>query len=146
MSCRLKAIWISDAFASRAVDECAHLLLQLFHIFSDEVSMSGSSGGGGGGGIGSREVSCDGLSFRTQLASPQAAVVATLAVGHVLQVRYLQVGTAQVLVAQANGQNVGSLLGVNATRLRECILANHQYVATVVQIHGGQVTVDVAHV
>lgn len=145
MSLRLKAIWISDAFASGAVDECAHLLVQLFHIFSDEVSMSGSSGGGGGG-IGSREVSCDDLSFRTQLASPQAAVVATLAVGHVLQVRYLQVGTAQVLVAQANGQNVGSLLGVNATRLRECILANHQYVATVVQIHGGQVTVDVAHV
>ena len=47
--------------------------------------MSGSSGGGGGG-IGSREVSCDALSFRTQLASPVPGVVATLAPGQILQV------------------------------------------------------------
>lgn len=107
--------------------------------------MSGSSGGGGGG-IGSREVSCDDLSFRTQLASPVPAVVATLAPGQVLQVLVTLIGAAQVLVAQAAGKNVGSLLGANATRLRECILANHKYEATVVQIQNGQVTVDVKHV
>lgn len=107
--------------------------------------MSGSSGGGGGG-IGSREVSCEDLRFTTQLASPQAAVVSTLKTGQVLQVSITTVGTTQVLVVQAGGANAGSLVGTNATRLRECILAGSQYQATVTAIQSGQVTLQVEHV
>lgn len=107
--------------------------------------MSGS-GGGGGGGIDSREVSCTDLRFTTQLASPQAAVVSTLSPGQVLQVVITTVGTSQVLVVQSGGANAGSLVGTNAIRLRECILAGSKYKATVTAIQSGQVTLQIEHV
>lgn len=105
--------------------------------------MSGSSGGGGGGG-GRREISCEDLSFTTQLVTPQAAV-ATLAIGQVLQLDIVRRGAEQVLAALANGAVVGVLIGDNATRLRECILAGHSYTATVTRTNGLQITVDVEH-
>ncbi len=106
--------------------------------------MSGSSGSSSFG-DGSRQVACEEIKFTTQLASPQPQVVIALTVGQVLQVRIVPIQAAQVLVAQAFGVTVGSLVGSNATRLRECILAGHEYTARVVKINGGQVTVDVEH-
>lgn len=107
--------------------------------------MSGS-GAGGGGGIDGRPVSCEDLRFTTQLASPQVAVVSKLSKGQTLQVDIATVGATQVLVVQAGGANAGSLVGTNATRLRECILAGSQYLATVVDIQSGQVTLQIEHV
>lgn len=90
--------------------------------------------------------SCDDLSFATQLASPQAAVLATLASGQVLQVALVTINATQVLVVQANGQTAGSLVGSNASRLRECILKGHRYKAKVTSVKGGQVSLTVEHV
>lgn len=106
--------------------------------------MSGS--GGGGGSIDSREVDCIDLKFTTQLASPQAQVVSTLVIGQVLDVGIVALQTGQVLVAQDNGTTVGALVGTYAKRLRECVLSQHIYKATVVKLNGGQVTVEVEHV
>lgn len=106
--------------------------------------MSGS--GGGGGSFDSGEVDCVVLRFTTQLASPQAHIVATLVIGQVLDVGIVTLQAGQVLVAQVNGATVGALVGTYAKRLRECVLSHHTYNATVVKLNGGQVTVEVEYV
>lgn len=107
--------------------------------------MSGSSGGGGGS-FDRGEIDCVDLKFTTQLASPQPQVVATLAMGQVLDVAVVTVQAVQALVALANGVTVGALVGTHAKRLRECVLSGHVYKATVVKLNGGQVTIEVEHV
>jgi len=106
--------------------------------------MSGSSGGGGGGGGGGGDgVDCSNLKFDVQLSSPQAAVVQTLLVGEVLQVRIAGVNGTQVLQVSKQGSAVGGLIGSFSAKLRECIIGGTVYDATVLTISGGQVRVHV---
>lgn len=107
--------------------------------------MSGSSGGGGGGGD-PHPPRCDTLQFDAQLVSTQAAVVATLKVGDVLDVSLSVYKGQSVVQVMHQGQVVGSLTGPDANQLRKCIEDGHQYKATVLIINGGQVRVRVEHV
>jgi hypothetical protein len=102
--------------------------------------MTGSSGGGGGGLTGN-EVPCSELRFEIQLSSPQAAVVQSLSPGVVLDVGIASFNGTQVLQASRNGATVGGMVGGQAARLRECILAGSKFKATVQTINGGQVRV-----
>ena len=109
--------------------------------------MSGGGGGGGGGGDGGgEEIDCNKLRFEAQLASPQAAVVATLSVGEVLDVDVVNMSGQLVVQVLKGGSAAGGLAGPDATRLRNCIGNGHQYKATVRTINGGQVRVQVLHV
>lgn len=108
--------------------------------------MSGSGGGGGGGGGGSTPSPCETLRFEAQLTSPQAAVVATLSVGDVLDVALANLKGQTVVQVLKSGQVAGGLTGPDAARLRTCLDDGHNYMATVLVINGGQVRVRVTHV
>lgn len=110
--------------------------------------MSGSSGGGGGGGGGgiveNDEIACHLLKFETRITSPNAAVIVTLTVGKQLNIQIAAGSTAQeIQVVTPEGQIVGGLLHNRAQRLRECLLAQTRYKATVRSINNGQVDVFV---
>lgn len=104
------------------------------------------SGGGGGGGGGRDYGPCEELKFDAQLTSPQPMVVQTLSAGEILQVNIVNLKGQQILQVLKNGEPVGGLIGGDAGRLRECILAGHDFNATVLTINGGQVRVHVEHV
>lgn len=109
--------------------------------------MSGSGGGGGGGGGGVPDTQpCDTLKFTILVSSPQPAAVATLKVGDVLEIDVAQRGAQVVVRVLQAGTLVGGLAGPDATRLRNCIDAGHDYQAEVLSINGGQVRVEVTHV
>lgn len=107
--------------------------------------MSGGGGGGGGGG-GPDYGPCEELKFDAQLTSPQPAVVQTLSVGEILQIDIVSIKGQQILQVLKDTQPVGGLIGGDAARLRECILAGHEFNATVISINGGQVRVHVEYV
>lgn len=106
--------------------------------------MSGSGGGGGGGrSYDDVEIPCSKLKFDAQVSSPQPAVVSTLSPGDVLDVRVTTgVGTQSVQVFKGT-QLVGGLVGNLVPRLRECLLANNNFKATVLSVNSGQVKVRV---
>lgn len=106
--------------------------------------MSGSSGGGGGSY--DYESPCDKLRFEAQLTSPQPAVVATLVVPDVLDIKVVTMKGLVVVQVHKHGQVVGGLAGPDATRLRNCIEQGHQYKATIRSINGGQVRILVEHI
>lgn len=105
--------------------------------------MSGSGGGGFGGG-GDGEVSCDRLSFETQLSSPKPAVVSGIEVGDVLSVEVEPQGAVQVVVIKHRGQVAGGITSPRMVRLLECLQLGSRYSATVVRIVGGQVIVRIS--
>lgn len=106
--------------------------------------MSGSGGGGFGGGGGGDEVSCDRLSFETQLSSPKPAVIAGINVGDVLSVDIDQQGAAQVVVIKHGNQIAGGITSPKMARLLECLRLGSRYTATVMSKVGGQVTVRIS--
>ena len=89
--------------------------------------------------------SCATLQFDTQLASPKAAVVALLSVGHILDVAFAPTGH-QVVIALWNGSEAGSIVDPRLTQLRNCMGNGEQYQARVLQIIGGQVRLRLYHV
>lgn len=105
--------------------------------------MSGSSGGGGGGIVANDEIACHLLKFETRITSPNAAVIATLKAGDQLSVRVAGSTAQEIQVVTPEGQIVGGLLHNRAQRLRECLLAQTRYKATVRAINNGQVNVFV---
>ena len=70
--------------------------------------MSGSSGGGGGGGI-YDDAPCERVRFEAQITSPQGPVVATIAVGDVLDVVTATMQNVLVVQVLKNGQVAGGL-------------------------------------
>lgn len=107
--------------------------------------MSGSSGGGGGGIVDDDQIACHLLKFETRITSPNAAVIGSLTVGKQLIVQVAAGSAAQeiqVLTPEGH-QIVGGLLHNRAQRLRECLLAQTRYKATVRSINNGQVDVFV---
>lgn len=107
--------------------------------------MSGS-GGGGGGGSRDYESPCDKLRFEAQLTSPQPAVVSTLKVGDILDVKVVNLKGQIVVQVLKKTKPAGGLAGPDATRLRNCVEQGHEFKATVRKINGGQVRVLVEHV
>ncbi len=106
--------------------------------------MSGSGGGGGGGVVitDSVPVTCDMLVINTQLSSPKLAVLNGLQAGEDLLVAM----QGQIVVVLRNGQIAGGLAAPDLKRLRECILAGTNYVATVTSASLGQFKVKVTAV
>lgn len=106
--------------------------------------MSGSGGGSFAAG-GAQEISCDRLSFETQLSSPKPLVVAGINVGDVLSVAMEQQGAAQVVVVIRHGnQLAGGITSPKMSRLLECMRQGTQYQATVLSKAGGQVTIRIS--
>lgn len=107
--------------------------------------MSGSSGGGGGGIVENDEIACHLLKFETRITSPNAAAIVSLTVGTPLIVQVAAGSAAQEIqvLTPGNHQVVGGLLHNRAQRLRECLLAQTRYKATVRSIKNGQVDVFV---
>lgn len=86
---------------------------------------------------------CGSLRFRTQLASPVAAIVAGLTVDEVLSVELRdRAGTRVVAAVTATDDVAGSIID-NIQRLLACIQAGHAYQAIVHAVSGGAVTLDV---
>ncbi|QKV54729.1 hypothetical protein [Comamonas antarctica] len=106
--------------------------------------MSGSSGGGGGSIVDDDQIACHLLKFETRITSPNAVVLVMLSVGKQLNIQIAAGSTAQeIQVVTSEGQIVGGLLHNKAQRLRECLLAQTSYKATVRSINNGQVDVFV---
>ncbi|HEP1209349.1 hypothetical protein [Stenotrophomonas maltophilia] len=105
--------------------------------------MSGSGGGSFVGG-GAQEISCDRLSFDTQLSSPKSAVVAGIDIDDVLSVAIEQQGAAQVVVIKHGNQVAGGITSPKMSRLLECMRQGTQYQARVLSKVGGQVTIRIS--
>lgn len=104
--------------------------------------MSGSGGGFGGGAT--VEVSCERLSFDTQLSSPKPAVISGINVGDILSVETEQQGASQVVVIKHGNQVAGGITSPKMSRLLECIRLGSRYQARVMGKAGGQVTVRIS--
>ena len=106
------------------------------------------SGGGGSGDIGpsgpSADLDCARLTFETQLASPDAAVVGTLTVADVLAIE-LQVAESgrRVIAAVASDGRVAGAITSHTADLVRCIQEGFAYMAEVTAIDGGWVDVRV---
>ena len=95
------------------------------------------SGGGGGGYYPSDEsLKCNQVSILTQLASPVAAVIATLRQGDELVVR-LTPPAGPVEAITVGGQVAGALLPPGISDLINCMVNGFHYKATVRSINGG---------
>jgi hypothetical protein len=106
--------------------------------------MSGSGGGGGGGGPATpdAQVDCTSLIFRTNLNSPDPAVVSELNRRDVLQVSPKTPQGPIEVIANA-GKVAGSITAAQMMRLLQCINDGFEYVAVVLSISGGRVEVEV---
>jgi len=102
--------------------------------------MSGSGGGNGGGGIDAPK-DCRGISFVTDVNSPQEDQLAGLNVGQKLDV-ILSDGRV-VLNRQDSGRLLGSVNWSFISRLIECLEGGFEYEATVRDVQGGLVKVHV---
>lgn len=96
--------------------------------------------GGGGGPDGT---DCN-LDFRTQLASPVAAVIGALAVDEVLPIDLEDSGGVRVVVARTAAGSIAGSIVDNVGQLLRCIQKGNTYEATVQSVSGGAVTVGVA--
>ncbi len=120
--------------------------------------MSGSGGighgGGGGSGSGSGGIgsggsaggdACD-INERAPINSPQPAIISGLSVGSRLSV--LLSGSAPRQTVELHSPNglAGSLTHKGALNIANCITAGNAYEAEIVQINGGQVTVQIERI
>ena len=105
--------------------------------------MSGSGGGGGGVGGVYDDVPCGRVRFEAQITSPQAAVVAMISPGEVLDVVTASLHNVLVVLVIIIGQVAGGLAGPYSCRLRNCMEQGYSYRAAVVSVLGGQVRVRV---
>ena len=108
--------------------------------------MSGSGGGSGlGFGGGGGAISCSSLSIITQLASPKAAIIATLKVGELLNVELTPpAGPVQLLTN--TGEIAGAVLSPDVAELIQCLNDDYKYAAKVLEIKGGNCKVLITHI
>ena len=108
----------------------------------DGRAKKGSGGGGSGGG----STPCN-IQFQTTLASPNPAVVGTLAVGTVFVVAIAQTTlrgkVVSSLVAKLGSQIAGTVDDIKSADVIECIGKGFKYKATVSRASGGDVVVVV---
>lgn len=119
-----------------------HIVLTGF--IQKEVVMSGkdSPSGGSLGNFGGRATACDTLGFETLLSSPKQGVIATIAVGDILEITtHIQHGI-ETVVALANGNIAGGIVE-NSEKIKSCIEQGFSYQADVREINGARVKVFV---
>lgn len=105
--------------------------------------MSGSGGGSFFGGN-SPSFDCNLLSIRTQLASPDPAVILTLSRDEILDV-VLVSSTGPIQLVTNSGQIAGAVLPTVISQLIQCISDGHEYIAKVLEIRGGNCQVLIIH-
>jgi hypothetical protein len=108
--------------------------------------MSGGGGGGGGGpdippGGG---VNCESIHEETTLNSAKPDVVKTLRVGDILTLQ-ARAPRGPLVAVTASSKEAGSITSARLARILSCITEGHEYVAEVLRIRGGEVTVEVRH-
>lgn len=87
---------------------------------------------------------CVTLNFTTQLTSPKPEVVEKLNVGDVLDVALTNIGVATVVGATFNGELAGGIASSSLPKLRECLNEGYKYIATVIGIDDGMISVKVS--
>lgn len=103
--------------------------------------MSGSSGGYSFE-TGAVQQNCADLIIRTQLASPDPAVLADLRVGDILTVRLLS-ATGPLQAVTHDGNIAGAILTSDPGLLINCINNGHEYMAKILSINGGDCQVSI---
>lgn len=113
---------------------------------------NGGSGGGGngGGGFGGSGGSgggdaCD-INERAPINSPQPAIISRLSVGSRLSVSLSGSAPRQTVELHSPNGLAGSLTHKGALNIANCITAGNAYEAEIVQINGGQVTVQIERI
>jgi hypothetical protein len=96
--------------------------------------------GHGGGGYSPRDSGCANLSFNTVLGSPKLTVLATLRVGHVLELELMSMPT-KIVAAKTSAGNVAGTITTQVPKLIECIENGSSFEAEVTQITGPQCNV-----
>lgn len=86
---------------------------------------------------------CGTLNFTTQLTSPKPEVVEKFSIGDVLDVELTSLGEATVVGAIFNGQLAGGIASSSLPKLRECLNIGYKYIATVIAIDDGMISVKV---
>lgn len=96
--------------------------------------------GSGGGGYSPRHSGCENLSFNTVLGSPKLIVLATLRVGHVLDLELVSLPT-KIVAAKNNAGIIAGTITTQVPKLIECIESGASFEAEVTQITGPQCSV-----
>lgn len=77
----------------------------------------------------------------TNLASPNVAVISTLAIGSILNVVLQQ--TPLRVVAMSAGNPAGSITSARLADIIQCLRGGQRYAARVTQMSGGAITVEI---
>ena len=102
--------------------------------------MGGSGSGGWSPTVPSNP--CGNIRLRASVNSPQARTLQSLNLGDVLTIELQQTPSVSLIVTY-NGAIVGSLTGFSMTQIINCIENGNLYSATVVELNGGNCTVQV---
>jgi hypothetical protein len=105
--------------------------------------MSGS--GPGPAGPSSPSKDCNTLNIRTNIASPNPAVISKLVVGEILKVTAVSSRGPIQLVTTA-GEVAGAVLPSDLADLIQCISDGHEFKAKVLNISGGNCNILITHV
>jgi hypothetical protein len=100
------------------------------------------SGGGGGGYDPPEESDCSKLRVRTQLRSPDPAVISKLVTGQTLAVRYTAPKGPLLAIAQ-KGAVAGSIVTSKQVDIVNCINNGFSFVAEVLSVNGGKCEIEV---
>lgn len=103
--------------------------------------MSGHGGGGGGGDNGG--VDCASFFARTTLSSPNPAVIVTLAVDDILDLRIPDPQIPRILAIATGGNTAGSVTVGRQAELVACIRAGVEFIARALSISGGACEVEI---
>jgi hypothetical protein len=85
---------------------------------------------------------CADIVLRTQLASPDPAVVADLEVGDILNVKLLT-ATGPLQALTQDGDVAGAILTSDPALLINCINSGYEYLAKVLSVHGGDCQISI---
>lgn len=87
---------------------------------------------------------CNSLNIRTQIASPNPKVIATLKVGDVLKISVTPPRGPATFVTNKK-EVAGAMLPGDLHKLIDCINEGHEYIAKVVDIKGANCQVLIKH-
>jgi hypothetical protein len=103
------------------------------------INMSGS-GGGSTWGDGD-DFQCNRLKFEAQIATPQPDAITQIKEKDQLTVDLMMQDKTPIVVLKKGELLIGGLAGGMVQKLRECLLKNARFKATVIKIDGAQITV-----
>jgi hypothetical protein len=100
---------------------------------------------GTGGGVTRGQDPCD-IREQAVVRSPVPAAVAKVSVGDLVTIGSVNIGGADVLVAEANGVRLGVVDAPSEAAFLDCIKAGNSYGGTIAQKQGGAVSVAIRRV